>query len=349
MMKPQKGESMSTIWDPEAPDDAAMGALGARRLEALALEWARDGAATDLASCLEAGARADATEPGTGASLLDVAAAGQAMGAADCVKALQKKLRAMGLPTCSAAATRSAIKHGWAQREMLLALLEGNALDASPLSAEQLNASEGLREALGSRDEELIKVWARCAPQAKLPNGMTPLAMAAGRDEPELVEALLSAGVDPLARDDNGGTALMWTVSSSKSLKILLPLSDPLATDSIGMSALMWASCMQTHLERGNLENVKALMPVSDPLARDREGRTALMLALRGGSGEIADVLAAEMQDPQLALPEDEDEARASLIKNGFPAWAARIESAKVARELDADLGPGPARPKARL
>lgn len=174
--------------------------------------------------------------------------------------------------------------------------------------------------------------------------GLTPLGLAAGRDEAECVKALLRAGADPLAKDEGGSTALMVAAAmSEKCLELLLPVSDPLERDHSGMSALMAACCMMTHSGRGNPGCVRRLASVSDVSAKDKDGRTALIWALKVGSGECADALGPV--EGELSLPGEESEAIEALRRMGHGDWAARVERERLERET-----PGSApKAKARL
>ncbi len=119
------------------------------------------------------------------------------------------------------------------------------------------------------------------APNYRLPNGATPLALAS---HPLMVKVLLSAGADPNARDSGGATPLFTAVERGHKAiaKILIEHGADVnqATDS-GVTALMIAS------RDGRLELVQLLLSygANAPL-RDQRGFTALDF-VRGKDGTV--------------------------------------------------------------
>ena len=113
-------------------------------------------------------------------------------------------------------------------------------------------------------------------------HGWTPLMSAACYGSAEVVQLLIDAGSDPKAHDKNcgGQTVIMWAARSGRESKrkvqaLLKAGADHTATDQEnGMNALMSAAY------RGNLDTVELLLATGmDLKARTREGETVLMLA----------------------------------------------------------------------
>lgn len=324
----------------EREDEMSANDLSKAGLLRRAINAAREGSPWALEECLEreVDPAAETSDEQGSVSLLTLAAGSRS---AACVRMVQEKLRERGLPTCSKRALEAA-SVGWpGHREVIAALLEGNALDKRPLSDAGLGGSEALEKAIRAGSREDVLVWAKGAPGCKerpTRSGLLPLALAAGVGEIESVRALLSVGANPWGRDCNGSTALMSAAAMSEPcLRELLPVSDPLATDACGQSALMFAACAMTHEGTGNPRAAALLAPESDKAAKDRDGRTALNLALLHGAGDCADAMG-EIEG-ELTLAGDEERAIEALRRKGFDGWAAQVEREKLER-----LGPAPER-----
>lgn len=328
----------------EEESDMAVEELSLEGLGRRAREAARDGRPWELQQCLELGADVSATGWDGGPSLLALAARSRSAASA---RLVQERLRGRGLPSCSAQAVEEA-SPGWpGSAETLSALLEGNAGDASPLGARESGALRALERALDYGAVDSVFAVAKAAPEAmgmELRGGLVALSLAAGRDEPECVKALLAAGADPSGCGEGPRPLMLAAAMSSESARLLLEAgADPLERDGLGMSALMAAACMMNHEGNGNLGSLALLLPVSERGARDKEGRTALMWALKAGAGDCADALwEAGME---LSLPGEEEEAMAALRGHGREDWAARVERERLERETAARA----ARPRARL
>jgi len=109
--------------------------------------------------------------------------------------------------------------------------------------------------------------------------GRTPLMRAANRNpNPEVITALVKAGADVNAKDNNGMTPLMWTRGerASEVIPILKEAgADINAKDKKGWTPLMWAAGGEFFADS---QAITALLKSgADVNARDNEGRTPLM------------------------------------------------------------------------
>lgn len=128
-------------------------------------------------------------------------------------------------------------------------------------------------------------------PDTYLPKpGVTPLMLAAGRNQPDRLKALLASGVDVNATDSSGWTALMYAsrVSSSTPVQELLKAgADPNQASPHGDTALM----VDALSGDWNDDLVKAGARVN---AQNNEGQSALMMLATGADpDEIVHALAA--------------------------------------------------------
>ena len=107
-------------------------------------------------------------------------------------------------------------------------------------------------------------------------------------DEMKLKALLVDPKCNPMSKDKNGKTALIWAAARTQGvcIKMLLPVSDPLAQDEKGMTALMWAAAHSR-----DSEGVSLLLPVSDACACDKRGISTLMLAAAFGNAAHVKIL----------------------------------------------------------
>lgn len=109
-------------------------------------------------------------------------------------------------------------------------------------------------------------------------------------NEAELKDLLLDPGCDPMSKDEEGVTALMFAAfkGASACVQLLLPLSNALNKDRKGSTALIWAA---GHADAGC---TKILLPFSDALAQNNRGWTALIFAGWNGATDCVRLLLPE-------------------------------------------------------
>jgi ankyrin repeat protein/type II secretory pathway predicted ATPase ExeA len=123
----------------------------------------------------------------------------------------------------------------------------------------------------------------------ELPDGKTPLMVAAEQGFDGAVRQLLAAGAAPNARSRNGGTALMYAASIGNNNITRALLQNGGAVNAMnvdGKTALMAAAA------RGNVETVRTLIENGANVGiTNIQGRTALSYAEEGGFEEVARLL----------------------------------------------------------
>ena len=118
---------------------------------------------------------------------------------------------------------------------------------------------------------------------AKNDDGETPLMWST--DE-TTVKALIKAGADVNARDRKGRTPLMYQYSPKVDKVLIDAGADVHARDAQGMTALHHVSSRDDDVLTHN--TCKALLKAgADPNVKDNEGKTALMIASQGGHAEV--------------------------------------------------------------
>ncbi|KAF8460074.1 ankyrin repeat-containing domain protein [Kalaharituber pfeilii] len=174
-------------------------------------------------------------------------------------------------------------------------------------------------------------------------HGSTPLAVAAGQDNDEVVEMLLGlSGVDPMAKDAYGNTPLMYAAgnASERSLRILL--THPVARKAAGtpnehgytpLMALCSAGILLGHELMGRcLRMLLQMVPDVDLRARDHDGHTPLIWAAQAGNIEALDLLweHARTQGQELLIDDavnpSTGEVVSALIR---PATRLRVDAVK--------------------
>lgn len=105
----------------------------------------------------------------------------------------------------------------------------------------------------------------------------------------DIKSCLAQADCDPMAKDDEGNTALMWAVRRGEEdyARLLLSKSNVLAKNKSGGSALMYA------VIAGNETCVKLILPQIDFLTHENEGRSASEMAMKLGDVALADMIEA--------------------------------------------------------
>jgi ankyrin repeat protein len=139
------------------------------------------------------------------------------------------------------------------------------------------------------------------AAKSKKPNreATEALLAAAAESEGDAILQALEQGADPLAKDEDGNTALILAVmdnlwgNQEKVIDALLKAKVPIdAKNKSGMTALALAA------REGEDENVKALIAKgADVNAREEDGWTPLMLAAYNGQTSAVDALLAAKAD----------------------------------------------------
>ena len=140
-------------------------------------------------------------------------------------------------------------------------------------------------------DLELVKLFSK-QPKSRinvktLDMMLTPLMIAAGNGNLNVMKFLLSKGADISAQNATGHTSLMLAAQghhiSCVNALIEQENCNPLAQNIIGKNALMLAI--------DNPEIVNKLLPISDLSQVDSSGSTALHLACEKGSEEVINIL----------------------------------------------------------
>lgn len=182
---------------------------------------------------------------------------------------------------------------GWTStRRGAAAILATSLLSSSAMSA---RSDDGLLKA--ARDGDTRSVRALLAQRADAnvaePDGTTPLAWAAYRDDASAADALIAAGADTNKANDYGVTPL-WLACSNGSAPMIARLlkggADPNVTLWSGETVLM------TCARAGTLPGVKALLARGAAVntSEPQRGQTALMWAVAAGHADVARALIAK-------------------------------------------------------
>ena len=155
-----------------------------------------------------------------------------------------------------------------------------------------------LHAAAGNENPAVIQalLTAGADPMARDENAHTPLHVAAGNENPAVIQALLTAGADPMARDENAHTPLHVAAGNENPAVIQALLTagaDPMARDENAHTPL--------HVAAGN-ENpavIQALLTAgADPMARDNNGNTPLHVAAGNENPAVTQALLTAGADP---------------------------------------------------
>lgn len=126
-------------------------------------------------------------------------------------------------------------------------------------------------------------------------NGWTLLTSAASSGHADVVKLLLGAGADVNARSVSGSTPLSWAVTAGHAdvAKLLIGAgADVNAQDKDGWTLLHWAA------SSGHADVAKVLLDGgADVNARDKDGSTPLRMAMSWGHADAAKVLVAAGAD----------------------------------------------------
>src|SRR5476651_40139 len=265
----------------------------------------------------------------------------------------------------------------WAAARGASAQLLKTIFDAEPKAVEKdRENTEAMNTALFKavmRDEcgaDAIRFLAPFYAGVRTSSGRTALIQAAiAMSSPEVAQALIEHGGDPLAADNTGKTALMWAAEQGppEMVKVLLPVSAPQAKDQDGKTALHFAVSGVEHyalsddeltrqargepVPDGILRLVKMLLPLSNPRARSKdafiavedgkEAEAGAILLQKGHSAFLEAVWnenfgAAEF----LSQFAEEDELEAALavedVREKLPKTAAELESLHIRRAMGA-------------
>jgi ankyrin repeat protein len=122
----------------------------------------------------------------------------------------------------------------------------------------------------------------------KGPAGWTPAMYAALYGDADALSVLLDKGADPNAKNDAGGTALMYAVDSLANTRLLLEHgADPNARSGEGRTALLIAAA-----RAGSAPGVELLLEHgANASARLNDGRNALFMAASAGDRDILQLL----------------------------------------------------------
>lgn len=160
-------------------------------------------------------------------------------------------------------------------------------------------------------------------------NRVSPLTLAAGSGDREMVRLLLEKGATPNFKNEHADTALMAAARTGNGeiIRALLARNaDVEAKDRDGRTALHWA------VRSESLDAVKAILETrADLNAADKAGGTALTLAARRGNAEIVELLLKKgaQGDPKLsagapANPRAAVEKSLPLLQRGADSWLDR-------------------------
>ncbi|MEM9594556.1 MAG: ankyrin repeat domain-containing protein, partial [Acidobacteriota bacterium] len=151
---------------------------------------------------------------------------------------------------------------------MLLPLAPASVLPAIPFGTAVLEArDERLRQAVGAGDTDQVRRLASVGLAESAPRHPSGTPLIGLVDDPELLQVLLDAGLDPDIPDAYGRTPLMNSRDPERTRVLLAGGADPETPDDLGRTALMYAAS-------GPIERVEALLEVGASVeARDDLGR----------------------------------------------------------------------------
>ena len=129
----------------------------------------------------------------------------------------------------------------------------------------------------GTASEVQAALSAGADPNARNEGGWAPLDLAAEYNDASVVTALIEDGADPNARDEDGWTPLHWAAEYNDASVVTALIeggADPNARDEDGWTPLHWAA------EYNDVSVVTALIEGgADPFAVVKDGRTPLAMA----------------------------------------------------------------------
>lgn len=152
-----------------------------------------------------------------------------------------------------------------------------------------MSVDDVMRTAAGVGDAELLKACLdnpACDPMSKDGNGMTVLMWAASQGHLICAQMVLPQS-NEFEKNERGRTALMYAAAlgNASCVQLLMAKGAPLIQDRMGLTALMHAA------GNGHEPCVDLLIPVSNTLEKDKDGMTALMWAAISGSPSCVEIL----------------------------------------------------------
>jgi ankyrin repeat protein len=182
-----------------------------------------------------------------------------------------------------------------------------------------------LFDAIQNRDQKAVLALLKRGTDVNSPrpDGSTPLAWAAMRDDAEIVAALIKAGANVNTADENGETPLTLAAANGN-LAIARMLIDAKAN----INAARWTgdTPLMIGAQAGNAELVRLLLDKGAPIdiRESRMGQTALMWAAAEGKADVVQLLTERGADVK------------AVSKNGFTPllFAAQSGSAPAVKAL---------------